>query len=64
VNFYHGFDQARILDRQEMRLEFERGEISSYEWVPVRIKLYGILETGQLKNTAGYIPCNRYLLSA
>jgi predicted dehydrogenase len=56
VNFYHGFDQARILDRQEMRIEFERGEISLYEWVPVRMKLYGILETGQLKKLRDMLP--------
>ncbi len=30
VNFYHGFDQPEILDRQEFRLLFERGEITLY----------------------------------
>ena len=48
VNFYHGFDQPIILDRQEMRLEFERGEITLYEWVPVKIKLHGLLKTSQV----------------
>jgi predicted dehydrogenase len=43
VNFYHGFDQLKILDRQEMRLLFERGEITLFEWVPVRMKLHGLL---------------------
>ncbi len=43
VNFYHGFDQPKILDRQEMRLQFERGDITLYEWVPVSLKLHGIL---------------------
>jgi len=49
VNFYHGFDQPKILDRQEMRLQFERGEITLYEWVPVKMKLHGLLQDAQLK---------------
>ena len=49
VNFYHGFDQPGILDRQEIRLQFERGEITLYEWVPVKMKLHGLLQDGQLK---------------
>lgn len=39
VNFYHGFDQPKVMDRQEMRLQFERGEITLYEWVPTRLKM-------------------------
>jgi predicted dehydrogenase len=49
VNFYHGFDQPNILDRQEMRLEFERGDITLYGWIPVRMKLHGLLKKEQLK---------------
>jgi len=49
VNFYHGFDQPMILDRQEMRLLFERGEITLYEWIPVKMKLHGLLTHKQLK---------------
>jgi hypothetical protein len=49
VNFYHGFDQPTMLDRQEMRLEFECGEITMYEWVPVKMKLHGLLRSGQLQ---------------
>jgi predicted dehydrogenase len=48
VNFYHGFDQPIILDRQEMRLEFEHGEITLYEWVPVKIKLHGLVTKDQI----------------
>lgn len=48
VNFYHGFDQPKILDRQEMRLQFERGEITLYEWVPVKMKLHGLVQDEQL----------------
>jgi predicted dehydrogenase len=49
VNFYHGFDQPGILDRQEMRLQFERGEITLYEWVPVMMKLHGLLKKEELE---------------
>jgi predicted dehydrogenase len=48
VQFYHGFDQPSILDRQEMRLQFERGDISLYGWVPVQMKLYALLQSQQL----------------
>jgi predicted dehydrogenase len=52
VSFYHGFDQPKVLDRQEMRLEFERGDLTLYGWVPVRIQLTGLLDrnaTAKLK---------------
>lgn len=49
VNFYHGFDQPKILDRQEMRLQFERGEITLYEWIPVKMKLHGLIKDVDLQ---------------
>lgn len=49
VNFYHGFDQPEILDRQEFRLLFERGEITLFGWVPVKMKLHGLLQKGELE---------------
>ena len=39
VNFYHGFTQTGRMDRQEMRLLFERGDITLHEWVPTRMVL-------------------------
>jgi predicted dehydrogenase len=48
VNFYHGFDQPKNLDRQEMRLLFEHGEITMYEWVPVKLKLHGLVDKASL----------------
>jgi predicted dehydrogenase len=42
VNFYHGFDQPKIMDRQELRLQFERGEITLYDWVPTRLTMTAI----------------------
>ncbi len=48
VNFYHGFNQPIILDRQEMRLQFEYADVTLYEWIPVKIKLHGIFTNQQL----------------
>lgn len=48
VNFYHGFNQPKILDRQELRLQFERGDIILYEWVPVKMKIHGIVTEEQI----------------
>jgi hypothetical protein len=48
VNFYHGFDQPKAMDRQEMRLLFERGEITLYEWVPTRLKLTALCSEKEL----------------
>jgi len=42
VNFYHGFDQPRILDRQQITLLFEKGEITLRGWIPVTIKVHGL----------------------
>lgn len=49
VNFYHGFDQPKILDRQEMRLQFERGEITLRGWIPVKLELHGLVRNEQIK---------------
>jgi predicted dehydrogenase len=54
VNFYHGFDQKKILDRQEMRLLFERGDITLFEWVPVKMRLHGLLDGGAEPITREY----------
>jgi predicted dehydrogenase len=56
VNFYHGFDQPKILDRQEMRLQFERGDLSLFEWVPVKLRLHGLLQTEQIKKLKAMMP--------
>lgn len=48
VNFYHGFDQPTVLDRQELRLLFAKGEITLYEWIPVKMKLHGLFSEHDL----------------
>lgn len=49
VSFYHGFDQPGLFDRQELRLLFERGEITLYEWIPVKMKLHALVNNEQLQ---------------
>jgi predicted dehydrogenase len=56
VTFYHGFDQPKILDRQEMRLQFARGDISLFEWVPVKLRLHGLLQKEQLEQLDKMMP--------
>ena len=56
VNFYHGFNQPKILDRQEMRLQFDRGDITLYEWVPVKIRLHGLLKSEHLDKLKKLFP--------
>jgi predicted dehydrogenase len=56
VTFYHGFNQPKVLDRQELRLQFERGDITLYEWVPVKIRLHGLLTSDQLDKIRKIFP--------
>ncbi|HUR30937.1 MAG TPA: Gfo/Idh/MocA family oxidoreductase [Saprospiraceae bacterium] len=56
VNFYHGFNQPKLLDRQEMRLQFDRGDITLYEWVPVMIRMHGLFTSSQLENLYSVFP--------
>lgn len=56
VNFYHGFNQPKLLDRQELRLQFDRGDITLYEWVPVMIRMHGLFTKEQLENICAIFP--------
>ena len=55
VNFYHGFDQASEMDRQEMRLLFEHGDITLQEWVPVKMTIRGYLPHNHIEEIAEII---------
>jgi predicted dehydrogenase len=44
VNFYHGFHQPGRMDRQEMRLLFERGDVTLHEWVPTRARVHALVD--------------------
>ena len=44
VNFYHGFQQTGRMDRQELRLVFERGDLTLYGWVPTQARVHAIAD--------------------
>lgn len=49
VNFYHGFHQTGRMDRQELRLVFERGDLTLFDWVPTRIRIHAIADEKQTR---------------
>lgn len=59
VNFYHGFHQAGRMDRQEMRLLFERGDVTLYDWVPTRVKVHAIADERQTRQLCELLPGSR-----
>ena len=44
VNFYHGFHQPGRLDRQELRLVFEQGDLLLTGWVPTYARIHAIAD--------------------
>lgn len=56
VNFFHGFNQPKVLDRQELRLQFDRGDITLYEWVPVKIRMHGLFTKDQFEKISHHFP--------
>jgi predicted dehydrogenase len=56
VNFYHGFTQAGRMDRQEMRLLFERGDVTLSEWVPTKAVIRTALDERSTKMLSDIFP--------
>jgi predicted dehydrogenase len=56
VNFYHGFDQPKLMDPQEMRLQFEKGDLTLFEWVPTRFQLNAVCNKSELKSLKQIFP--------
>jgi predicted dehydrogenase len=48
-NFYHGFHQPGRMDRQELRLIFERGDILLQGWVPTSVRLHAVADEAQTR---------------
>jgi predicted dehydrogenase len=59
VNFYHGFHQPGRMDRQQMRLVFERGDVTLDEWVPTRLHLHALADEGATRALCGLFPGSR-----
>lgn len=56
VNFYHGFHQAGRMDRQELRLVFERGDITLFDWVPTRARIHALVDERQTRELCDLFP--------
>ncbi|HJZ56042.1 MAG TPA: Gfo/Idh/MocA family oxidoreductase, partial [Gemmataceae bacterium] len=49
ANFYHGFHQTGRMDRQELRLVFERGDVTLSDWVPTRARIHALVDERQTR---------------
>jgi predicted dehydrogenase len=56
INFYHGFHQTGRMDRQELRLVFERGDVTLYDWVPTRVRIHAIADEAQTRALCELFP--------
>jgi predicted dehydrogenase len=56
VNYYHGFTQPGRLDRQELRILFERGDITLHEWIPVRAKVRAVADEADTQRLMNIFP--------
>ncbi len=59
VNFYHGFHQPGRLDRQELRLVFEQGDVTLHEWIPTRFRIHAAVSEEQTKRLCELFPNGR-----
>lgn len=55
-HFEHGFHQPALLDRQEMRLVFERGEVRLFDWVPTRGWLRALVDDDAASGLTALLP--------
>jgi predicted dehydrogenase len=56
VDFYHGFHQAGRMDRQELRLVFERGDVTLFDWVPTRARIHALADEGGTRALCEHFP--------
>jgi predicted dehydrogenase len=56
VNLYHGFTQPGRLDRQELRLVFERGDVLLEEWVPTRATIRALVDEAETRTLTQLFP--------
>ncbi len=56
VNFYHGFHQPGRLDRQELRLIFERGDLLLLGWVPTYARIHAVADEANTRELCELFP--------
>ncbi|HEU5115415.1 MAG TPA: Gfo/Idh/MocA family oxidoreductase [Isosphaeraceae bacterium] len=64
VDFYHGFHQAGRMDRQELRLGFERGDVTLSDWVPTRARIHAVVDERQTRDLCDLFPSARLDVAA
>jgi predicted dehydrogenase len=64
VNFYHGFTQPGRMDRQEIRLLFERGDVRLAEWVPIRAAIHALVDEADTRTLCELFPRARLDVTA
>ncbi len=64
VNFYHGFHQTGRMDRQELHLIFERGDVTLYDWVPTRARIHAVADEAGTRALCDLFPQARLDVSA
>ncbi len=55
-HFEHGFHQPSRMDRQEMRLVFERGELRLFDWVPTHGQVRAVVDDEAAEALAAMLP--------
>jgi predicted dehydrogenase len=55
-HFEHGFHQPSRMDRQEMRLVFERGEMRLFDWVPTHGTVSGLVDEKTQRRLTEILP--------
>lgn len=64
VHFYHGFTQPARMDRQELRLVFERGDVRLEEWVPVHATIHAVVDEADTRTLCELFPGARLDVAA
>lgn len=55
-NFYHGFHQPGRLDRQELRLVFELGDMLLQGWVPTNVRVFAVADEASTRRLSDLFP--------
>jgi predicted dehydrogenase len=56
VNYYHGFHQPGRMDRQELRIVFERGDLLLTGWVPTYARIHAIADEADTRTLCEIFP--------
>lgn len=64
VDFDHGFHQAGRMDRQELRIVFERGDLTLFDWVPTHGRIHALVDERQTRELCELFPGSRLDVAA